>query len=521
MFSQESSCYAKFDLDLLPVDYVFGENELSLLLQQIAYSLMELKPIDAQLENFYRLEGGEFIAIGNRDEVNCNLLKRLNEKRMDFIWVTAKLPLISVDMMISFIHNICQSGKRYEIKWKLDGSPKSLFDPPTNLNVINMDVDSFSLGNLIRTNQFAIHFDSNCSQQSDSIQINEISVEIDNKAKIFHLNFMITKGRVEKLFKLKVDENIIHKFYTSVNDLDGEFYFRLICPPELLVKEGNDWNSWNDWNSGILSRDQFGKSTVLMFKIHQQSRENLSTLIRVIHADFLSSSCDDLEFMAIKKLFVNYGEDFLQNDFPFEVKYALECVNSTSYAFADDLFIYNNKNILFEKINSYIAAGKMDIIVEALYELFNSHFSLGAIGQLEKALECVADRGSNRKFGDNFMKNIILTPLQIIYLPPSPVPSSITLPKKTSPKYIIGVFVRSREVLQFFEYPNYAVYHDKTTIVKRNDNNSVNFFEQLFMDKIFTRTDSFSLQSIEYWQNQSLSKLFTQGILLEANELAA
>ncbi|XP_025018409.1 uncharacterized protein LOC112539873 [Tetranychus urticae] len=298
---------------------------------------------------------------------------------------------------------------------------------------------TFSLGNITNGNRFMIRFGTFWLKRprityndegKTEIAIEDTKIKHNNAKKKFVLKFTLkttTSGAIgpgTSKYRLVYDYKSIKRVIIC-SSKDGQIftvqrlYFQLLYPPRVFIKAPEN-------KSGVLKRirttdcgdklssDVIGGSDVLRLVMNIEDDSIITTIYgwqKYHHFDICYGSLTECTSTSTKPKY--------PKSFPLTVNYALNCIYSIGY--------HGGVKVLNQIILKYVKANKEELIVEALYRLFDAYLVgkvYNAIEHLKSLLDQIESEQINgeekceTKNETNYQSWTIITPTQTIFTPP-------------------------------------------------------------------------------------------------------
>ncbi|XP_053212600.1 uncharacterized protein LOC128396101 [Panonychus citri] len=506
------------------------ESEVNSLFQHIGYPLFLCETRNIEIEGKYKVnsDSGVVHFVDNESGIEMNsmkFLKKLAKNHRVYLHGTFE---IDESEFLSLIDTICCHIPEHVISWSC--RPDCIFDRSSEELSSTFDVTSFRFGNVINGNRFVCHLNDFQTKIGKRFGLmSDITVRLSHRTQEMVLRFKLSycTGSNQELkhvrCKFIFDFPSIIEIITSAN-YASDFYLRLDYPPRFLVKEGNSWNQWTDCE--IISREIIGKCKVLRIRMElEDSDELIDYMIPEFYSIFRNRACNFV-CVPMENYCIDHVEDATDRNLPFEVKYTLQCINSLSFAFADDLIVNNNQDAFYNLIESLVMDGRTNLVTEALTRLFNSYFYgnpdvLDAFESLNALVKTIGEETEvSQKTEDKIqcMKRIILTPMRTIFLPPSSSETKF-ISANSDLSRLIKVHLRDDDHSHACSspYPYLSEGFGESDFANQiKDSKCRTFFlKQLIGRKLFGEHGLLSKNSYKY-HGSSLTELFMEGIIVEA-----
>lgn len=534
MTSRPSFIKIDFTIHVTANDMEVCPSEVNALIQRIALPLTHCYTRSVVIEDRvkYRMirnsDSIMFVDPENNGEMELSrYLRGLSSNGRTYVYGIIE---VARSDLLTLIDAICCNFPNNVISWSCRPNSSNIFDISPGDFSDAFVVNSFRFGNIVNGNRFVCHL--NDFQTADGTRfglMSDISFRISHRCQELVLKFKVSYyfGPIYELKHLRCKFifafQSIKEIVTCAN-YASEFYLKLEYPPKFLIKEGNNWNRWT--NCDLISREIIGKCKVLRLRLELDEDGNeIDLSIPRLYSIFRTR---DFEIVctAMENYCIDYSMNINDFNFPFEVKYILQCIDSISYAFGDDLIINNKTQQFFSIIETLVSEGRTDYAVEALTRLFNAYFYANpeVFDALESLQEIITAMGdvivcSQKNHDKNdCLKRIVLTPMRVLYLPPSSSESKFI---STSPNIsrLIKVHIRdedhSRACTSPYPYLSEDFGECDFSYQVKDVKCKTFFLKQIIGKKLFGENGLLKNNSYRYL-GSSLTELFIDGIVVEA-----
>lgn len=363
------------------------------------------------------------------------------------------------------------------------GFPELYLDIDTSVLVDNhlstqdsfIDLEGFSLGNIIRLNKYVEHFSSKQllhSSDNKSYKITQVKVKFLHDEEKMNVNFFVGDPKVpikkrspesHRMFSLEIPYSLLHTIiiYPSSNFLA---YFRLYRPPMLYAVQQNENDDDNFISYMNLSHSTKWIRCINLFKGCSNEVRKEFTMNSVVCLTFPNEEYEVLKIALRHKNVQVYfaymnSVPFTHVNVPykfgdFECYYGLQCLLTHSNELIDQLMVKEEMEE-FKKLMLENSQGNSKVLSGALYKI-HSAISKCHIVVVNYSIRFLLERAFKSSSRDNdtfdifpegkhenilLVKRAIIIPTHVRFLPPQPILKSRAL-RKCDPNYSLRLSIR-------------------------------------------------------------------------------
>lgn len=382
---------------------------------------------------------------------------------------------IKIDFYKKLINKFCNGYSKA-------GFPELYLDIDTSILVNNplstqdsfIDLEGFSLGNIIKLNKFVEHFSSKQvlnSADNKSYKITQAKVNFLHDEEKMNVNFFVGDPKIpikkrspesHRMFSLEIPYSLLHTIiiYPSSSFLA---YFRLYRPPMVYAVQQNEnddnfisymnlspytkWIRCLNLFKGCSNevRKEFTMNSVVCLIFSNEEYEVLKIALRHKNVQVYFAYMNSVPFTPVNVSY-KFGD--------FECYYGLQCLLTHSNELIDQLMVKEEMEE-FKKLMKENAQGNSKALSGALYKI-HSAISKCHIVLINYSIRFLLERTSKSSSRDNdtldifpeekhenilLVKRAIIIPTHVRFLPPQPILKSRAL-RKCDPNYSLRLSIR-------------------------------------------------------------------------------